>query len=334
MKKILITILFGYSIINRNYNEICHYLANNFSFNCSFNLFLITGIISIKFLLWCVFGDLSPGEIKIIADEFNYTTFEYFIGNLLLWKSIKFNKFIFLKNLVLFVCLMLLKGFHHLIDLKVVKLKLESNDRRISFKIISSLLLVFLIDTILILKFKNEFNNNYLFKIFGYELLNLYPMIVISILNLILKFNYNNKLFLIKYKLIFEFSLNLIRLFLFGIYLWCFDSIIPLHILPSSYYCFRLVLKNLKNLIIFQKEFNSFNYYFNNLKKGDADFINCVICLEFKDLNQDIRILKCDHKFHFECISSWLVKSETCPICRQALNQEPAAPSLQPHPTT
>ena len=44
----------------------------------------------------------------------------------------------------------------------------------------------------------------------------------------------------------------------------------------------------------------------------------CVICLsKFKD-NDDIRLLKCKHNFHTECIDKWLKDyNYKCPICRE-----------------
>jgi E3 ubiquitin-protein ligase RHA2 len=50
----------------------------------------------------------------------------------------------------------------------------------------------------------------------------------------------------------------------------------------------------------------------------------CVICLESKRWYQDIRKLKCKHRFHLECINRWSEKHRCCPICRcEILPQRP-----------
>ena len=44
----------------------------------------------------------------------------------------------------------------------------------------------------------------------------------------------------------------------------------------------------------------------------------CAICLEeFRDGETCQVLLVCDHFFHPECIGLWLVKNQTCPICRK-----------------
>jgi len=54
----------------------------------------------------------------------------------------------------------------------------------------------------------------------------------------------------------------------------------------------------------------------------------CSICLDDISynqlinqnlLNKDYVKIKCDHIFHRECISGWLKKNRTCPICRDEI---------------
>ena len=48
---------------------------------------------------------------------------------------------------------------------------------------------------------------------------------------------------------------------------------------------------------------------------GDTHFIErCSICLT--DLEDRIKILRCDHSYHTECIDQWLNIKDICPICR------------------
>ncbi|OMJ23435.1 RING-H2 finger protein ATL72 [Smittium culicis] len=79
-------------------------------------------------------------------------------------------------------------------------------------------------------------------------------------------------------------------------------------------------------------------------KKSNSN--ECLICFEIIDVGDNIRIIPCLHKFHQECLDTWLTsRSGSCPNCRYDLrpHQEnstqengdqdtglPANPGLQP----
>uniref|UniRef100_A0A914MN00 RING-type domain-containing protein n=1 Tax=Meloidogyne incognita TaxID=6306 RepID=A0A914MN00_MELIC len=47
-----------------------------------------------------------------------------------------------------------------------------------------------------------------------------------------------------------------------------------------------------------------------------SNFGRCIICtLAFE--RDDISALRCGHTYHFECISTWINTSKTCPTCRK-----------------
>ena len=46
----------------------------------------------------------------------------------------------------------------------------------------------------------------------------------------------------------------------------------------------------------------------------------CCICLSKFDYNCRMRVLKCNHAFHKECLSSWNKKGNTCPVCRASIS--------------
>lgn len=81
-------------------------------------------------------------------------------------------------------------------------------------------------------------------------------------------------------------------------------------------------LKKICNLGIFFKSkcrcFKNFNKYIINPEELDDE---CSICLEkFNSIdlekgNNKIVILKCNHKFHYNCIKNDLIKK--CPLCRE-----------------
>jgi len=47
----------------------------------------------------------------------------------------------------------------------------------------------------------------------------------------------------------------------------------------------------------------------------------CSICLEDYNEEDKLRILKCEHGFHTECIDKWLLECNyKCPVCRDDSN--------------
>jgi hypothetical protein len=44
----------------------------------------------------------------------------------------------------------------------------------------------------------------------------------------------------------------------------------------------------------------------------------CLVCLDEFDLKQSVRILRCHHVFHKECVDRWLCEAHnSCPVCRR-----------------
>ena len=57
----------------------------------------------------------------------------------------------------------------------------------------------------------------------------------------------------------------------------------------------------------------------NNLQRRTVntdDDIQCAICLSECTEGHNIISLRCNHSFHVNCITSWLQRRNTCPICR------------------
>lgn len=68
------------------------------------------------------------------------------------------------------------------------------------------------------------------------------------------------------------------------------------------------------NEIILIDEFEDFSRYMikiKNIIKHD----DCIICYENMDKN--IVMLHCGHKYHRDCINEWLNYKDSCPMCRK-----------------
>eukprot|EP01017_Pseudomicrothorax_dubius_P009828 TRINITY_DN13430_c0_g1_i3.p1 TRINITY_DN13430_c0_g1~~TRINITY_DN13430_c0_g1_i3.p1 ORF type:complete len:177 (+),score=23.84 TRINITY_DN13430_c0_g1_i3:64-594(+) len=54
-------------------------------------------------------------------------------------------------------------------------------------------------------------------------------------------------------------------------------------------------------------------------QSGDSDNKSCTICMSDFSIGENLRILPCFHKFHSNCVDTWLRQKGSCPICRKEL---------------
>ena len=69
--------------------------------------------------------------------------------------------------------------------------------------------------------------------------------------------------------------------------------------------------------IVFPIDYDIENNIYGATKKNSDNLTDCIICLEEIKKDQIIPKLSCDHKFHKECINSWINVNSSCPICRE-----------------
>jgi len=51
-------------------------------------------------------------------------------------------------------------------------------------------------------------------------------------------------------------------------------------------------------------------------KKIGNSCSQCTVCHEQYQRGEVIRILPCEHFFHYKCLKPWFKKSNACPLCR------------------
>lgn len=335
-------------------------LAASMSSMTSFNLHLINFcllmlFIVVNFVKWAIFGKLTNNEIRNLKDKASYTIWEFVFGFIIFCHTNDRSKLTLQDELVkfggLFLCVMLLKCFHYLSMDRAFTIFYDDNNNKVTklpfLRFAIGLVLLNFIDGLLIYKFFHEFvyknfsiGNNILVAIFGFEILNILPLIIVTTIKYgincyeywkydgMLNDDFYNDSSITKWKefkvnvnYISEFMVNLLRFTmtcLFSIiflYLYTF----PLHILPSSYLSLRVLVIKTRCLVNLKKR----QFKLNKLAVPtniDADE-KCIVCYDnFHDDNSNIRILtNCNHCFHYSCLKSWVDYSSCCPICREAI---------------
>ena len=56
------------------------------------------------------------------------------------------------------------------------------------------------------------------------------------------------------------------------------------------------------------------------LRGGDGGS-SCALCLEDFSLKESVRVLRCGHRFHIECVDRWLLPNTdpACPLCKASI---------------
>ncbi|KAG9142449.1 hypothetical protein Leryth_018235 [Lithospermum erythrorhizon] len=66
----------------------------------------------------------------------------------------------------------------------------------------------------------------------------------------------------------------------------------------------RTIRRNLKTKI------------FKKGNKSEENDETCAICLKDFEEDENIGILSCQHQFHRDCLTNWLINKNSCPMCR------------------
>ena len=67
-------------------------------------------------------------------------------------------------------------------------------------------------------------------------------------------------------------------------------------------------------------------------RRDTSEEDECAICLsnDNKKLYNCFVILRCQHRFHRDCLNQWLEKRPSCPICRASLKSHQRKRSISP----
>ncbi|ODQ81963.1 hypothetical protein BABINDRAFT_170548 [Babjeviella inositovora NRRL Y-12698] len=368
-------------------------LAHHSTFAHTSQFGLVNGFLVLLFLLgqftkWLIFGKLNPAEIRNLKDHMYFTIWEFVLGLLIVHRigtsrhgvdggdnymtSVTYS----LKYGGLFLCVLLLKSFH-LLCVDRVNTIFANHDRsvesswfglRASFqqrkytlthlRFSLGIVLLNFIDLVLIRRFKNEVyhykNYNLLLVIFGFEIINLYPLIIFTSMKYFLNYREycqslgsdEEPLGSHKQQLLnaLEFLVNAVRFINYCIFSIIFVHLftVPLHVLPSSYKCFRIAVNRTRVLIEYKKASLRLLKMARHFTTPGIEGLQlcdwrCTICYgdlvsasgrcrvesgDVSALNESLTGLICGHAFHSECIKSWLVCSTTCPICRRGIAEK------------
>ncbi|ETB59641.1 hypothetical protein YYC_03072 [Plasmodium yoelii 17X] len=178
--------------------------------------------------------------------------------------------------------------------------------------------------------YKNSFKNSTMYLWLFFETLSIFESCQISIMKFFINIidirspnGLPNKSTILFFLDIVHDILSLI-IFLVFIFVFILNNFsnLPLHMAAD-------IIHVVKTLIT---KFKSFKRYRELTKNIETKFINatedelreagtCIICRD--ELKIGSKKLECSHIFHIECLKSWFIQQQTCPICRREIKPYP-----------
>ena len=369
------------NILNHYYTSISSSSPQNFQV---LPILVFIALLAMNFTKWAMFGRLTEKEIRIVRDKINYTIWEFFFGFMIFfYESPSMGYLIIQQELIkfagLFLCVLLLKSFHYLAAERFHSIfsttdgHYRANSKLIKFvglRFLIGLVLLNLIDGMLIAKFFYEvykyyysipsqvsFKENILVAIFGFEILHIFPLIVLTSLKYglcyyeYLKFEQceefdvgNQKQSSVHYSqlhnlsfdeeleenhskwnesrlqviYVAEFLVNFVRFLLV-----CSFSIIFLYFYTFPLHILPSSYGSLRVLV--DKTRSLVNYKKKQLLLLKLEIPvtssdeKCIICFDVLDQQNTRKLNNCSHHFHYGCLKVWVNFSNACPICRQGI---------------
>lgn len=59
------------------------------------------------------------------------------------------------------------------------------------------------------------------------------------------------------------------------------------------------------------------------------DLPECSICYETMGDKESYVLDKCNHKFHYDCVNTWLLNKDNCPLCRTKITDQEYVISIE-----
>ncbi|KAF5208504.1 putative E3 ubiquitin-protein ligase [Clavispora lusitaniae] len=307
---------------------------------------LLVLFLGANFAKWAVFGTLTAAEVDILWEKAGYTIWEFVFGFLVFYSNTGrlLDAHAVFKFAGLFLCVWLVKSFHYLIAARVQRLysrelereeeEEEAQDLReprfLMYRVGLGIVVLNVVDALLIFKYlhdvllKNYIQHNVLITIFGFEILNHYPILLSTSLRFCLdmrpsaseswKQTRRQLFFLV------ELALTLLSLAMSVVFslLFFYHYTFPVYMLPAAYNSLKAAVVKTRILVDFRKR----ELVLRRLQIPDSVAgETCIFCYDDMRPGVDnIRVTPCcAHCFHYDCIRSWLEYSPSCPFCRKKI---------------
>lgn len=322
------TLLYAFLKYGEFYASIIYLSTEKFPKMIIYNFILMTFIVVCKVLLTVFIGELRYLEVEQLVDNaraFIMDTILFLVLSKPTINGKEVSSIILIKYLSIIV---ILKAYHLVLYSRVSHIfELGIPRTKVLVKLFIFMCLLSIANLTLFTYFyKNSLKNSTMYLWLFFESLSIFESCQISIFKFfvnIIDLRSPNGLSS-KATILFFLDMlhDIMSLIIFLVFIMVFVlnnfSNLPLHMTAD-------VIHVVKTLI---SRFKSFQRYRELTKNIETKFIDateeelkevgtCIICRD--DLKEGSKKLSCAHIFHIECLKSWFIQQQTCPICRSEI---------------
>ncbi|GAW82997.1 ERAD-associated E3 ubiquitin-protein ligase HRD1 [Plasmodium gonderi] len=324
-------LMYSFMKYNEFYSAVVYLSTEKFPRTIIYNFFLMTFIILCKLLLNVFIGELRYLEVEQLIDnarEFIMDTILFLVFTKPTINGKEVSSIILIKYLSLIV---ILKAYHLVLYSRVSHIfELGVPRTRVLVKLFIFMCLLSVANlTMFTYFYKYSLKNSTMYLWLFFESLSIFESCQISIFKFfvnIIDLRSPNGLSSKATILFFLDTLHdIMSLIIFLVFILVFIlnnfSNLPLHMTAD-------VINVVKTLISRFKSFQRYRELTKNIETKFADATEeelkevgtCIICRD--DLREGSKKLMCSHIFHVECLKSWFIQQQTCPICRTEIKPQ------------
>ncbi|SOV18958.1 ERAD-associated E3 ubiquitin-protein ligase HRD1 [Plasmodium sp. gorilla clade G2] len=318
-------LMYAFMKYDEFYLAVVYLSTEKFPRTIIYNFFLMVFIVLCKLLLNVFIGELRYLEVEQLIDNaraFIMDTILFLVLSKPTINGKEVSSIILIKYLSIIV---ILKAYHLVLYSRVSNIfELGVPRTRVLVKLFIFMCLLSIANLTLFTYFyKNSLKNSTMYLWLFFECLSIFESCQISICKFfvnVIDLRSPNGLSS-KATILFFLDIlhDIMSLIIFLVFILVFVlnnfSNLPLHMTAD-------IIHVVKTLI---SRFKSFQKYRELTKNIETKFANateeelkeagtCIICRD--DLKEGSKKLSCSHIFHVDCLKSWFIQQQTCPICR------------------
>ncbi|KMZ78196.1 hypothetical protein PVIIG_02195 [Plasmodium vivax India VII] len=331
-------LMYSFMKYNEFYSAVVYLSTEKFPRTIIYNFFLMVFIILCKLLLNIFIGELRYLEVEQLIDNaraFIMDTILFLVLSKPTINGKEVSSIILIKYLSIIV---ILKAYHLVLYSRVSHIfELGVPRTRVLVKLFIFMCLLSVANlTMFTYFYKYSLKNSTMYLWLFFESLSIFESCQISILKFFVNIIDLRSANGLSSKATILFFLDILHdimsLIIFLVFILVFIlnnfSNLPLHMTAD-------IIHVVKTLISRFKSFQRYRELTKNIETKFADATEeelkevgtCIICRD--DLKEGSKKLTCSHIFHVECLKSWFIQQQTCPICRTEIKPQSSKENAQ-----